>query len=920
MNESVNESKGTPNTIHPANDAEWLVLRAARKGKWAVLPRTEKNERRIVRATFLRCVLSDMSTSAHAWERSGLRIRGAYIEGVLDLANWSATGGDALPPLLLDRCDIPEMIEISYAHLARLSVTKCRISHIHAEGVRIGGRFDFSGVRPYEAAPGGEEMSVAWIEGRGCRIEGAVAGRGAHLKAPPPRPAAQIILEAKRFALDLGDSYIGGKVILMPNFKAVGGVSFANSEVIGETWLRGAKLSSGESDAFCGQSAKFSSGLMLDEGFLARGPVCVLGAKMAWLYCDNAVFENRTPSGESVALELSGAEIRGFVGLRGRAFRSLGSVNCRNTKIAGSISAEDATFENRAENGSGDALNLSNSEIGGSLWLNGAFHAAGQVSLTNVKVSGDVNCYDANFENSTEDGNGSALTLANAVVGGDLNFSGKGFKGSGQISIQNAKIAGDVWLSHATFINSFEKSGIVTLNACNAEIGGDFLLERAVCVGEVNLWGLKVGRNLRADETAFLSAGLALSSSHLCIAGDLSLKETRVLGDIWLHHAEVGGYLDSQDLRIVEEYKHGETIYKWDERRDISLRHMRIGSRISLPRLISETKLHIDLGDARAGSLEDSWPDGWGEEAVKRGLVSLNLDGFIYDRIHFPINDPRWVDYIPRWVGRLLAWLLSAPLSLASPAGEIAQEAHTSSQSGSPPVPPPWYRRVARAIVGRLSSMSARLRTLGTPQQHSAQQRIEWLALQGGFVPQPYRHLARVLRNQGHAEAAREVGIAEGWRAPAEPWYVPLRWIFGVCFGFGLAPLRASITLIVLFFVGWIGIHTALKTNKLVVTTNPVATVSVDAGGQRQMAIQTGTPSTATTEVTCTDEIEPSLYAIDVMLPVISLHQETACDISPGQKYLWLRVAKFFYSALGKLAVALAIITFSGVLKSRTEE
>ena len=45
--------------------------------------------------------------------------------------------------------------------------------------------------------------------------------------------------------------------------------------------------------------------------------------------------------------------------------------------------------------------------------------------------------------------------------------------------------------------------------------------------------------------------------------------------------------------------------------------------------------------------------------------------------------------------------------------------------------------------------------------RHSAERRLQWLGLQqlpqGGFYPQPYRHLARVLRAHGHVEAAREV-------------------------------------------------------------------------------------------------------------------------------------------------------------------
>ena len=66
-------------------------------------------------------------------------------------------------------------------------------------------------------------------------------------------------------------------------------------------------------------------------------------------------------------------------------------------------------------------------------------------------------------------------------------------------------------------------------------------------------------------------------------------------------------------------------------------------------------------------------------------------------------------------------------------------------------------------------------------------------------------------------------------------------------------------------------------------------------------------------------DIQPLFYAMDMMLPVIALHQEARCcvDTRPGTagwQVLWS-----VYSFLGKLATSLALLTYSGVLKPKEE-
>lgn len=918
----MTRAKGNSRDAEPVNDAERLIREAASEGQWAEFSRTQEDGLLPrVRAVFLRHLLSDLSQSVHSWERSGLRIRSVHVEGMLELADWAGIQGTALPPLLLDKCEIPGIIDVSHAHLSRLSITNSRISHIQAEGVHIDGMFDFSGTRAYNGLSEPEEEGVAWIRARGAKIGGKVDGRGAQLRAPDPRPKAEVIPGNQRYALSLANSLIGGRVELIDGFQAFGGVSLGNAEVVGEVWLRGAELTAGEGDAFSAQSAKFSSGVALDEGFSAKGQVWMLGAKMAWLECGNASFENRTTDGTGLALEASGAEILGSVDLRGKKFKASGAVRFMGAKISGGFDCSNASFENRTENGEGIALALSNAEVGGDVLLGDDFIAQGIVILSGVRISRDLTCTSARFQNRTEDGKGLALGLALAQIGGNLNLDGEKFKASGQVDISSSRIAGNFLGTKATFENIFPGGNdAYSLVAWNTEVAGDFFLEDALCVGEASLWGLHVGRTFRANGTVFACSHFALTAPHLRVAGDLTLDNTKILGGVWLPHVEVSGDLGWDGLSFVQEYTRDGASFKLPAGTVFNLAHAKVGSSLKAKGLLSEVKLRVDLGDAHASALDDNWPTGWGGDAVDKGLVSLNVDGFVYDRVHSAVEESHWVNYIPGPVCSSLARLFkSAARLLFAAAGSPKQLLRTHGRAFET-----WSVvircRTNAASLGWRFYLLMRIFRHGRIRQRLARTRLEWLSLQSaGFVPQPYRHLARVLRTQGNPEAAREVGIAEGWRAPAEPWYIPIKIPFGVCFGFGLSPLRASLTLMAVFIVGWAGVHAALQAGVLSVTTSPVASI-VLKGGRPQMAIQNGDPALATTEVTCTDEVEPALYAVDVMLPVISLHQETVCDVSIKPKFHTLKVGKFIFSALGKLAVALALITFSGVLKARAEE
>ena len=66
-------------------------------------------------------------------------------------------------------------------------------------------------------------------------------------------------------------------------------------------------------------------------------------------------------------------------------------------------------------------------------------------------------------------------------------------------------------------------------------------------------------------------------------------------------------------------------------------------------------------------------------------------------------------------------------------------------------------------------------------------------------------------------------------------------------------------------------------------------------------------------------DIQPMFYAMDMMVPVMALHQLDKCWVDTGPGTLGWRVFWSLYSFFGKLVTSLALLTYSGVLKPKEE-
>lgn len=142
---------------------------------------------------------------------------------------------------------------------------------------------------------------------------------------------------------------------------------------------------------------------------------------------------------------------------------------------------------------------------------------------------------------------------------------------------------------------------------------------------------------------------------------------------------------------------------------------------------------------------------------------------------------------------------------------------------------------------------------LGPP--NDARSRLRWLRLQDAYHPQPYRQLAKSLRENGDDAGAIEVLIARedarfsNWNWVARAWAGFLK----ITIGYGHRPLLALLWSLGVVVVGWAAVFVGKR-----------------AGVMRLTWPETSPPPTGDP----TAGLNPLLYSLDVFLPFVNLHQE----------------------------------------------
>lgn len=531
----------------------------------------------LIRAGFLRRLLIGLNPDWQV-QMPGVRVRGARIEGVLDLSDCAGAGGAGLPALELIGCDIPEAIDLSHARVARLALDNSAIASLRAQHAHFDGPISLRDVRA------AFEGSICAFDLEGAIIDGAVEARGAHLCCDAGEPAKDGV---GVFALNLRNTRIAGNVNLQPGFIARGGVSVFGASIGGVLGLRGALLTMNHRYALSAGNLELAGALHLNAGFRCEGPVWLRGARLRdGLHCDNGAIVLPDGKIQTDAINAEGAVIEGGVQLR-NGFSSNGAVNLRGVRIGGSLDLSQGALASAKP----ICLDASNASIAGEVV--GAVSARAGLSFAGAEISRNLDLRGAEI----------SAAHVKSHRGGeyDLAIDATNVRIGGGVFLQNAKLKGEILLADARITGycAFGGARLIqpggwAIRAPNARIGGNVTF-----------------KTNGAGEDGPIAAKTVLE-------GGAKFDRARIEGEVvW----------DGLELRGKNEDGAPCTL---------SFAHAEIGRALAA-RLLHAQHALVDLTGARCAALSDDLGKGWGMASTH-----LALDGFVYDRLDCAPEDLRW--------------------------------------------------------------------------------------------------------------------------------------------------------------------------------------------------------------------------------------------------------------------------------------
>lgn len=237
--------------------AEKRLLRSCAEAKCATieaqLPEYATNDNKI-RADFLRFLILGGDSKARVHEK-GVTLRGAYIEGVLDLQSVTISGN-----LKLQHCRFSDRILLAYAQapgvidFAHSALCGVQARQLCIQGVLC---FDYS-------------ISTATINLQDSRIGGSLLFMGSQLNG----------VDEKGRALILDRAVIERSVRLQSNFVAKGEVRLCGAHIHHQLICINSYFQANKRKTLNATAARIQNGMLLSPGFHSKGTVRLYKAQV----------------------------------------------------------------------------------------------------------------------------------------------------------------------------------------------------------------------------------------------------------------------------------------------------------------------------------------------------------------------------------------------------------------------------------------------------------------------------------------------------------------------------------------------------------------------------------------------------------------------------------------------------------------
>ena len=492
----------------------------------------------------------------------------------------------------------------------------------------------------------------------------------------------------------------------------------------------------------------------------------------------NSKFENRLDLSDSKIrfLSLIGSIVPSFDAFRlvcesdiflKNGFEAHGKVNFGSAQIGGILSCINGKFINEK----GDALNCNSAKIDGAVFLKDGFEAHGKVNFGSAQIGSNLECSKGKFINKE----GDALNCNSVKIGGSV-FLRDGFEAEGKVNFGLAQIENNLDCTKGKFINENNDA----LNCDKVKIGGSvFLKDGFEAEGKVNFASAQIAGSLNCRRGKITNEkGDTLNCNGVIIEGNVFLIDGfNSKGKVNFILAQIGSNLECTNGKFINEKEDA-----------LNCNKVKIGGSVYLNNNF-EAKGKVNFGSAEiSGSFF----------CMKGKIINDKEDALIC--------------YRAKIYGDIFfnnGFEIKGNLSLSST--EIKKSLVFSKLN----------------ITGNCILTSAKIDTIkesdnfwkksefkefhldGLEYNHLSGKNLDsstlekWLDKMPEFKPQPYKQLAKVLRNMGHNNEADDIMIEYNniTTSKSENWFIKkLKQIYGITAGYGYKPMRVLGTMFTIWF------------------------------------------------------------------------------------------------------------------------
>ena len=693
---------------------------------------------------------------------------------------------------------------------------------------------------------------AVWLAG--ANITGQVRCGGAHVGANAFGNA--ILGDGLRAGGGLVlDAQPGGR-----GFTAAGAVRLTGADITGSFACAGATFSANrQGNALEGDEIRVSVAVLLDPGFTADGAVRLAGAAIGGqLRCRGARITSADPDGDS--LVAGGIKVGGQI-LLDRGFTAAGAIQLSGADIAGSVRLQGATVGANTE---GYSLDGPGMQLGRDFWLDRApdgspFVAEGAIRLAAVNVTGSIRCQGAKVNGSDADGDSLVLNAAN--VTGSI-FISNGFTTAGSVRLVRADITGSV--------------------ACGGALLGSNQQQNSLIAD-----GLKVGRDVALDTDR--------DGAPFTATGAVRLTGADIQGQLKCQGAQLQGGDPDRDSLICNGVKVGGSVYLYNgfwsygavrfSRASVAgsfnCRGARLGTNSTGTSLIAERM------SVNGGVLLD-------EKFTATGSISLRGAEIVRELRWAPVNVPTGVNLESVRVQQLTDDWTGGRSGGYWPLGTLRLAGLTYDGFGGDHPPSVEHRLVW--VQSQYADQASK--NPATP--HATDPAVM------PFAAQPYKQLADVYRRAGQDDEARVVEIARRrdlrrYGNLARHRKV-LNWVLDKTIRYGFQTWRALVGLVFLYAITLSAFLFTQHQEGLITPANVLAAVRVHPTA---MHCVSGYPC-----------FYPAGYAVDIVFPLINLHQAENWRANGHHPWGWPWVAgTWAATGLGWSLATLVVVGYTGLAR-----